>query len=87
MADVDSLFTNFPLEETIDICFNTLLENMEKVGLSKIEFKELLSLDTKESYFQGKLYEQVDEDGVALGSHLQVRRWLPNAFLVHFENN
>ena len=70
MADVDSLFTNFPLEENIDICFNTLFENMEKVGLSKIEFKELLSLDTKESYFQGKLYEQVDEDGVALGSQL-----------------
>ena len=49
--DVDSLFTNIPLEETIDICTNTLFENMEKIeGLSKIEFKELLSLATKESY-------------------------------------
>ena len=67
--DVDSLFTNIPLEETIDICTNTLFENMEKVeGLSKIEFKELLSLATKESYFifNGKLYKQVD--GVAMGS-------------------
>ena len=56
--DVDSLFTNIPLEETIDICTNTLFENTEKVeGLSKIEFKELLSLATKESYFSfnGKL--------------------------------
>ena len=36
--DVDSLFTNIPLEETIDICTSTLFENMEKVeGLSKIE--------------------------------------------------
>ena len=35
--DVDSLFTNILLEETIDICANTLLENTEKVeGLSKI---------------------------------------------------
>ena len=36
---------------------------MEKVGgISKIEFKELLSLATKESYFifKGKLYKQVD---------------------------
>ena len=38
--DVDSLFTNIPLEVTIDICANTLFENTEKVGLSKIEFKE-----------------------------------------------
>ena len=50
--DVDSLFTNILLEETIDICTNTLFENTEKVeGLSKIEFKELLTLATKESYF------------------------------------
>ena len=49
---VDSLFTNIPLEEIINICTNTLFENTEKVeGLSKIEFKELLSLATKESYF------------------------------------
>ena len=49
--DVDSLFTNIPHKETIDICSNTFFENMEKVeGLSKIEFKELLSLATKESY-------------------------------------
>ena len=50
--DIDSLFTNIPLEETIDICTNTLFENMKKEeGLPKIEFKELLSLATKESYF------------------------------------
>ena len=56
--DVDSVFTNIPLEETIDICTNTLFKNMEKVeGLSKIEFKEILSLTTKESYiiFNGQL--------------------------------
>ena len=48
--DVDSLFTNIPLEETIDICTNKLFENMKKIeGLSKIEFKELLSLATKAS--------------------------------------
>ena len=29
--DVDSLFTNISVEETIDICTNTLFENMGKV--------------------------------------------------------
>ena len=84
--DVDSLFTNIPLEETIDICTNTLFENVEKVeALSKIEFKELLSLATKESYFifNGQLYKQVD--GVAMGSSLGPT--LANAFVVHFGKN
>ena len=49
--DVDSLFIDIPLEETIGICTNTFFENTEKVGLSKVEFKELLSLATKESDF------------------------------------
>ena len=52
--DVNSLFANIPLEETIKICANTLFENTEKVGLSKIEFKELLSVGSKESYFPSK---------------------------------
>ena len=68
--DVDSTFTNIPLEEAIDIFANTLFESTGKAGLSKKEFKELLSLATKESYFifSGKLYKQVH--GVAMGSPL-----------------
>ena len=83
--DVDSLFINIPLEETIGICTNTFFENTEKVGLSKVEFKELLSLATKELHFifNGQLYKQVD--GVAMGSTLAPT--LANAFLVHFEKN
>ena len=62
VADVDSISTNVPLEEIIEICANTLFENRKKVEvLSKIEFKELLSLTAKESYFfNGKIYKQVD---------------------------
>ena len=84
--DVASLFTIIPHEETIDICANTIFENTERVeGLTKIEFKELLSLATKESYFifNGKVYQQVD--GVAMGSPLGPI--LTNAFLAYFENN
>ena len=40
--DVDSLFTNIPLEETIEICTNEPFKESETVeGLSKTEFKEL----------------------------------------------
>ena len=69
--DLDFLFTNIPFEETTDICANTHFRNTETAeGLSKIEFKELLPLATKESYFNfnGKLYKQVDV--VAMGSPL-----------------
>ena len=41
-SDVDSLFTNIPLEETIKICTNELFKESETgEGLSKAEFKEL----------------------------------------------
>ena len=50
--DVDSVFTNIPLEKTIEICTNELFKESETVeGLSKTEFKELLSLATKDSHF------------------------------------
>ena len=46
------LFTNIPLEETINICTN-LLYNKDDVieGINKSEFKNLLSLATEKSYF------------------------------------
>ena len=67
ILDIDSLFTNIPLEETIEICPNELFKESETVeGLSKTEFKEFLSLSTKDSHFifDGTLYKQID--GVAM---------------------
>ena len=84
--DVDSLFTNIPLEETIEICTNELFKESETVeGLSKTEFKELLSLATKYSHFifDGTLYNQID--GVAMGPPLGPT--LPNTFLIYQEKN
>ena len=78
--DIDSLFTNIPLDETIDICINQLFENTDTVpGFKKSELKQLLCLATKESYFifNGLLYKQID--GVAMGSPLGLS--LANAFL------
>ena len=50
--DVDLLFTNIPLEETINICTESISNQNDSVEyLNKSEFKELLPLATKESYF------------------------------------
>ena len=84
--DVDSLFTNILLDETIDICINQLSENTDTVeGFKKSELKQLLCLATKETYFifNGLLYEQID--GVAMGSPLGPS--LANAFQSHYEKN
>ena len=61
--DVDSLFTNSPLEETINICTESIYDQNDIVGgLKKSEFKELFSVATKESYFifNEFLYKQID---------------------------
>ena len=81
---IDSLFTNIPLDETIDIFVNQFLENTDTVeGFTKSEVKQLLSLATKKSYFifNGLLYKQID--GVAIGSNLGPS--LANAFLSYHE--
>ena len=69
--DVDSLFTNIPLKETINICTNLLYKNVDVVEcINKSEFENLLSLATQESYFMFSdiLYKQ--KNGVAMGSRL-----------------
>ena len=67
--DVDSLFSNTPLEEVIEICTNELFKESKTIeGLTRAEFKELLSLATKDSHFifDDTLYKQTD--GGAMGS-------------------
>ena len=50
--DIDSLFTNVPLEKNIRIYTSNCFKNKNMVlGLKKSEFKDLLYLATKESYF------------------------------------
>ena len=84
--DVESLFTNIPLEETIDICVECLYKRKKKVkGLLKHHFKALLTLATKSSFFpfDGVNYSQTD--GVAMGSPLGPT--LANLFLAYHEEN
>ena len=82
--DVDSLFTNIPLKETVKICSNLLFRDEPIVdGLAKDDFEKLLTLATKESLilFNGIYYQQID--GVAMGSPLGPT--LANVFLCHHE--
>ena len=84
--DVDSLFTNIPLNETIEICCNELFRSRNNVsGLSKEQFRILLELAIKKSFilFNGQYYKQID--GVAMGSPLGPT--LANIFLCHHEKN
>ena len=82
--DVDSLFTNVPLDETIEICVNELFKSSQTVsGLNKQQVLEMLSLTTKENVilFDQKYYSQID--GVAMGSPLGPT--LANIFLCYHE--
>ena len=84
--DVQSLFTNIPLNESIDIITNGLYKDSPKfMDLTKMQFKELLGIAVKESpfLFNDKLY--VQSDGVAMGSCLGPS--FANAFLCHHETN
>ena len=77
--DIESLFTNIPLEETMNICVDKLFVS----NLTKESFRSLLELATLDSFFifDGKYYRQ--KNGVAMGSPLGPT--LANVFLCHFE--
>ena len=67
--DVESLFTNIPLTETIDIVTQKVYGDRDRIeGLLRCDFKKLLEISTHGtvSYFNGAYYRQ--KDGVAMGS-------------------
>ena len=81
--DVELLFTNIHLEETIENCANDLSSNNFYSGkLNRKDLQDLLKLATTESFiFDGKLHKQ--KDGVAMDSPLGLT--LVNAFPCHYE--
>ena len=86
--DVTSLFTNVPLDETIQIladkAFNDdWFNKTHELNLSRDQLIELLNAATKNQLFQfnGNLYEQTD--GVAMGSPLGPL--LANVFMCSIE--
>ena len=82
--DIESLFTNIPLQETIDLCVENLFQDRTHVdNLSKDSFRELLTRNMSESFvlFHQEFYKQ--HDGVAVGSPLELM--LANIFLFYHE--
>ena len=83
--DIESLFTNVPLDETTSIIVNKLVEGDYNImGLDKRRLTKLLDISTSESVFifNNKLYSQID--GVSMGSCLGPS--YANAFLCYYEN-
>ena len=81
---VSSLFTNVPLDFTINLILDKIYRlKAIKTKIKKEEFRVLLELCTKHMHFSynGSIYRQVD--GVAMGSPLGPV--LANIFMVHLE--
>ena len=85
--DVDTLFTNIPLDETIDIYVKKLFKTLDTLvkGISKNGFRHLLYLATKESFFTFNNKFSIQVDDVAMDSLLGPM--LANIFLSHYEVN
>ena len=66
--DVISLFTNTPLQETIDIAINLIFNHNPNLNITKKELKKLILFATSQTHFifKGKFYNQ--RDGVATDS-------------------
>ncbi len=82
--DVESLFTNVPTAETIDIILDMVYTVDVKLfhNLTRNELKKLFIICTQESHFQfnGKFYDQID--GVAMG--LPLGPLFANVVMSHF---
>ena len=60
--DVQSLFTNIPLEETINIAVNTIFKHNPDFPISKVSLKKLFSFATSPTHFlfNGYFYDEID---------------------------
>jgi len=83
--DVESLFTNIRLSESIDLAVDCVFSEIPDIKLSKDNLRELSLFATAQTHilFQGNYYDQID--GVAMGSPLGP---VPaNLFMAHHERN
>ena len=82
--DVSSLFTNVPLDETIEICLDKLYALTNPPRLPRLVLKNLLLIATKKSHFvfDDQYFDQIDwwrRNGLStwscLGEHFHVWFW------------
>ncbi|KAG1652534.1 hypothetical protein GQR58_026230 [Nymphon striatum] len=85
--DVESLFTNVPIHETIDICISKLFPSKDSsvIGLTSSLFRRLLELATLNSFFlfNRKLFRQTE----GLGMGLPLGPTMANIFMCFHEEN
>ncbi|KAG1682668.1 hypothetical protein GQR58_010742 [Nymphon striatum] len=85
--DVESLFTNVPIHETIDICISKLFPSKDSsvIGLTSSLFRRLLELATLNSFFlfNRKLFRQTE----GLGMGLPLGPTMANIFVCFHEEN
>ena len=67
---VESLFTNIPIEEYIDLAVNYIFKGNPDLKLGESEHRSLFTVATAQIHFlfNGSFYDQID--GVAMGSPL-----------------
>ena len=83
--DVTSLFTNIPLEETMNIAVDTIFQSYPNVKFTRKELQKLFKIATSETHFifNNEIYDQID--GVSMGSPLAPI--LANLFMGYHEND
>lgn len=84
--DIENLFTNIPVHETIDIALQTLFNGCSAIsGIPRRLFRTMLELSVTNSFFlfNKQLYQQVD--GVGMG--LPLGPSFANIFLCFHEEN
>ena len=86
-VSIESLYTNIPVFETIDIILRKIFPNGSEThyGFDRIEFEKLLKLALSDSFFRfdGKIFKQMD--GLSMGAPLSPI--IANIFLCEFEVN
>ena len=83
--DVSSLFTNVPLQDTVDIILQRVYDDNEvATTIPRDDMKSLLYLCTSKScfLFNNMLYEQID--GLSMGNTLGPV--MANIFMIYFES-
>ena len=81
--DVESLFTNIPLDESIELAVKYILSNNSTIKLTNVHLKKLFYIATSQTHFlfNGTYFDQID--GVSMGSPLAPV--LANLFMGHHE--
>ena len=83
--DIESLYTNIPVKETIDIIVDSLYSNDRFRNLNRNEFRKLLITIAEDNFiiFNNKFFKQIE--GLAMGNSISAT--FANIFMSYNEQN